>query len=218
MKLYKVLGDNGQPCNGGAGEWLLPKGNRPGKWMPAIKGPLVPCLHGYHLCRCTDLIKWLGSNIYEAEYRGELVKDNNKVVVREVRLLRRMNWDDSIARHFACDCAERVLHIYEKEYPDDLRVRNCIEIARKVANGELPIENLGAARDASADAARGASAASAAAWAASAAGDAGWGASAARDAAWAARDASAAWAARDARDAEKNWQTLHLFEYLEGKL
>ena len=197
MKLYKVLGDNGQPCNGGAGEWFLPKGNRPGKWMPAIKGPLVPCLHGYHLCRCTDLIKWLGSNIYEAEYRGELVKDNNKVVVREVRLLRRMNWDDSIARHFACDCAERVLHIYEKEYPDDLRVRNCIEIARKVANGELPIENLGAARDAAWDAARDA------AW------DAASAASAARD---------AAWGASAARDAEKNWQTLHLFEYLEGKL
>lgn len=70
-------------------------------------------------------------------------------------------WSDHTARLFACDCAERVLHLYESKYPDDIRVRNCIEVARKVANGDLPVEELAAARDAARDAAWAAAAAAA---------------------------------------------------------
>ena len=53
----------------------------------------------------------------------------------------------------ACDCAELVLPIYEKKYPDDKRVRNCIEVTRKWANGKATIEEVRQARRAAAYAA-----------------------------------------------------------------
>ncbi len=102
---------------------------------------------------------------------------------------------DRIARLFACDAAETVLHIFEQESPGDSRPRETIAVARRYASGEATQEELDAAWAAAWDAARDAAraAARAAAWAAAraAARDA------ARDAAWAAAwDAAwdAAWA------------------------
>ncbi len=132
---------------------------------------------------------------------------------------------DKLARIFACDCAWRVLPLYESKYPDDKRVRTCIETARKFALGEATKEETAAARAAAwaawaaRDAARAAAwaardAARAAAWAArDAAGDAAW---AAGDAAWAARDAARDAARAAAWDAEIEWQTKHLIELLES--
>ena len=45
-KLYKVLGPHRESYHGGK-----PVVWTPGKWMPAVRGPLVPCQRGYHLCR-----------------------------------------------------------------------------------------------------------------------------------------------------------------------
>lgn len=90
-------------------------------------------------------------------------------------------------RLFAADCAELVLPIFEKEYPNDDRARKAIQAARDYANALINAEQLAAAENAAADAVW-------AAWAAWSAGDA------ARDASDAA--GAAAWAAaRDARDA-----------------
>jgi hypothetical protein len=130
---------------------------------------------------------------------------------------------DYIARKFAVMCAERVLHIFEKEYPDDNRPRKCIETIWKFLDGKATYEELDAARDAAWDAAR--YAARDAAWDAAryAARDARYAASAAASAAWdaryAARDAAwdARYAARDARDAEKKAQELILRELLESE-
>jgi len=90
---------------------------------------------------------------------------------------------DSIKRHFAVDCAERVRHLMTDE-----RILNVLAVARRYAEGEATDEELLAARDAASDAAR--DAARAAGSDASAAASAAW---AAASAAWAA--ASAAWAA-----------------------
>ncbi len=135
------------------------------------------------------------------------------------------------SRLLACDHAERVLPLYEKQFPGDSRVRDCIVMARDFANGRATREQLNAAwvavRAAAEDAAW---AAESAAWAAesaarAAARDAAE--SAARAAARAAESAaraaaraaeSAAWAAGvAARAAERQWQTAHLKEMLEGE-
>src|SRR3972149_5760710 len=42
---------------------------------------------------------------------------------------------EKIARLFACDCAESVLPIFEKYYPDDRRPRTAIEVSRQFAYG-----------------------------------------------------------------------------------
>ena len=202
MKLYKVLNEDMTSCNGGDATWKF------GEWMPVIDGELLPCVNGYHLCRREDLVEWLGEAIYEAEYRGEMVKSDNKVVVREARIIRKLdNWNDRTARLFVCDCAEQSLQYYENEFPDDKRPRESIEVSRKFANGEATKEELAAAW----------AAASAAAWAGArdaASVAAAW--DAARDAASAAASV-ADWAAASvaARAAASAAQTKHLFEILQ---
>jgi hypothetical protein len=231
-KFYKVLGANGEATNGGTGKWFLPHGNRPGKWMPKIKGELIPCKNGYHLCRRQDVIDWLGPSLWEAEYRGECVPAEDKVVVRQSRLIRRVStWNDKTARLFACDCAEYALGLVKKPDP---RSVEAVRVARLFALGEATGDELAAAwtartastwdaawnaawnaaRDAARDAAKDAEAAYTAARAAArtaafAAWDAAWdAANAAKDAvtldAWA---AYAAWA----------WMTERLFQYLDGE-
>ena len=90
--------------------------------------------------------------------------------------------DDRLARHFQAWCAEQVLHIFEAERPNDMRVRDQIAMLR---NDEATVAARDAARNAAWDAAR--DAARDAAW------DAAW--DAARDAAWDAWDA--AWDAQE---------------------
>ena len=187
-RLFKVLGKDGEPFHGGSGKWSLPANGEPGDWMPPIKGDLVPCANGYHLCREKDLLRWLGPTIWAAEYRGERIDDDEKIVVREARLIYQYaNWNERTSCLFACDCAERVVHLCG----DDERPRKAIEVARRYASGKATNEELTAAWAAARDAAR------AAAW----------------DAARAAARATA-WDA--ARAAEQEWQTARLLEFLDS--
>lgn len=43
-----------------------------------------------------------------------------------------------VLQEYACRCAEHVLPIFEKQFPEDKRPREAIEVARKVSRGELP--------------------------------------------------------------------------------
>ena len=190
MKYYKVLGKNGQPCNGGSGTYHLPTKRKngswkPGKWMPAIKEELIPCEVGYHLCRPNDLVEWLGQEIYEAEYKGKRIDEDDKIVVRQVRLLRKVEtWTERTAREFACWCVRSTPVGNGKttwDLLEDQRSKDAVIVSEKYARGEATEKELAAARDAAWDAARAAT--RAAAW------------DAARDPAWAA-------------------QTKHLFEIL----
>lgn len=145
VKLYKVL-DGDKPCNGGSGWYSLPTKNEngtwtPGEWMPDIEGRLEPCKNGYHLCRATDLIEWLGPDIYEAEYRGEIVVADKKAVARSVRLLRKIEaWNERSARLFACWCTRQVWHLL-----DDDRIKESVAAAERYANGEATKKELDAA-------------------------------------------------------------------------
>ena len=57
-------------------------------------------------------------------------------------------------RHWMADCAARVLHIYERGYPTDSRVRDAIIVARDFADGKILAAASAAARAAAWDAAR----------------------------------------------------------------
>jgi hypothetical protein len=45
--------------------------------------------------------------------------------------------DESKLRHFAVDCAEDVLPIFERKHPDDKRIRKAIQAARSLAEGKV---------------------------------------------------------------------------------
>ena len=209
-RAYKILGARRRPCHGGTGQWPPP-----GEWL-RVDGPLVACEHGLHLCREQDLVRWLGPEIWLAEYDddAEVVVAPDKLIVRRARLIERVEaWTETTARLFAADCAEHALPVYERRYAEDARPRRAIAAARAYARGEIDAAALAAARDAAWAVAR--DAARDAAW------DAAW--SAAWDAALAAARAAASDAASDAalsaaRDAERTWQTARLIAYLRGEV
>ena len=164
---YKVTRADGSLYYGVDTSWHLPKNGKPGKWMPEIEGDLVACNNGYHLCTRDTLVEWLGECVWVVEPR-EVVELDEKHLTRQARLVRKLEtWNDRTARLFACDCAERVLPIFENYYPKDNRPRKAIEVARQFADGKASEEELRAAR-AAARAAAGPAWAAWAAWAAEA--------------------------------------------------
>ncbi|MBC7350448.1 MAG: hypothetical protein H5U05_10805 [Candidatus Aminicenantes bacterium] len=190
--------------------------------MPEVEGKLKPCRNGYHVVTLEQLPNWLGERIFEVEVGDEIVHADDKSVVRTCRLIRECTgWNERTARLFACDCAERVLPLYEARYDDD-RPRKAIETARRYADGKADVEELAAARAAAWEAALNASrdasraAAWAAAWAASLNASRAAALNASRYAARDAAEAAAGDAAGDAAwDAERQWQVERLRKILE---
>jgi hypothetical protein len=138
---FKVLDHDGSAYHGGRGKW------RKGRWR-SVRGELIPCERGLHLCTIEQLPPWLGPTIWRAEVHpdSEIIEADDKVVVRKARVVERLPWDGRTARLFAADCAEHVLHLFETEFPEDDRPRRAIEAARAYANGEIGEEELRAAR------------------------------------------------------------------------
>lgn len=192
--LYKWLDGDRKSCHGGKPVvWPAPTADGPGEWMPAVQLPLVQCGRGYHVLQGRDLITRAAPTLWRVEHRGEVLVCDGEVVVEQARLVRQLPWCDRLLRLFACDCAERVVHLCG----DDPRPAQAIAVARRYADGEATEDELREAR--------------AVAW------DPAW--DVARAVAWdAARDAAraAAWAAAwaVAWDAERAWQTAHLLDML----
>ncbi len=141
----------------------------------------------------------------EARKRGASFDD----IVWTASAVARSNPDvERRLRLWLADCSARVLHIFEKEYPADTRVRDCIIAGRAFTRGQITDAARASARAAARDAAR------AAAW--DAAWDAAW--AAARATAWDAARAAAWDAARDAaRAAEELWQFDRLILWLSDE-
>lgn len=151
--LYKVLNADGTSPVAHAA-WSLPDGDRPGAWMPAIVGKLVRFQHGYHAVPLANLAQRLfeGARVYEVEIDtgdGDTLAYGDEVVARRMRLVRLAGVATRRALvSWACDCAERAVPLYERRYPDDGRVRACIETTRRYLDGDATLAEVRAARDA----------------------------------------------------------------------
>jgi len=149
--LFKVTGPKSESCWGGKGQWYKPHSQkRAGKWMPLIKD-IIPCERGYHVCKGQQVLRWLGPELYEVEIRGEQIRESNKIVAEQARLVRKITtWNERTARLFACDCAKRVLHLFEEKYPEDNGPKDAIAVARRYANEkatEIELRTAKAAAD-----------------------------------------------------------------------
>ena len=100
-----------------------------GKWVK-VDGKLDLCNIGLHACKKPiDSLEYIyGDRWFLAEWRGDTKKGDNKFCASEMRLLKEIPL--KVIKTFAVDCAEHVLPIYEKEYPNDSRVRDCIIATR----------------------------------------------------------------------------------------
>ena len=98
MKYYKILERSGRaPFVYPWFFWPLPKGNNPGKWLPAIKGELVMGRRGYHVLKWRDVEKWrdfihptflFRPPFYEVEIRGSSKESIDEIVVQQARIIR----------------------------------------------------------------------------------------------------------------------------------
>jgi hypothetical protein len=142
-RYFTVLDEDGTSLHGGYTiAWSLPTRNddgiwTPGDWMPRAEGELSLYGDGYKVGTLDQIINWLGPRIFEVEVGHEIIHDKKKSIARACRLLcEYTNWNEKSARLFACDCAERVLDIFERAFPNDDRPRNAIQTARRYANGK----------------------------------------------------------------------------------
>ncbi len=194
----------------------LPEGTKP-----------ALCHVGLHASKgALDALSYApGPFVSRVRLEGRVVVGGDKAcATRRVRLAGPVDVSREL-RLFACDCAERVLPLFERERPGDTRPREAIALARRFAKGEASQEDLAAAGAAAWDAAWAAAgaAARAAAWGAAwdAAGAAAWDAAwaAAWGAAWGAAGAAAWDAAWDAAwGAERAWQEQELTRVLGAAL
>jgi hypothetical protein len=102
---YKFLTrDATGPLSGFA--WPLPEGSAPGPWVDVGAGALELCVRGAHVCRLADLAYWLNDELWQVEVGGEQIEGIDCLVVRQARLVRRLDsWrDGGVAARFAEAC------------------------------------------------------------------------------------------------------------------
>jgi hypothetical protein len=144
--LVKITGLNGEAYHGGTGKWPLPRGKRPGAWL-RVTGPLVPCKNGLHVCTIRQALEsWSGPAMWVVETRGESIDRGSNIVVREARLLSRVEeWNDRTLRLFSADCAALALN---RTHVTDGRPWSAVECARRFADGAATKDELAAAKNA----------------------------------------------------------------------
>lgn len=147
--LFKLLNAYGVPANGGTGHWSLPTYHdgqwEPGEWLE-VKGEIVPCENGLHLCCAEYLSRWVAPCCYVAEFAPgtEVLDWGDKLVGRKARLLYPIKaWNDRTLRIFATRCVRRVWHLLCSE-----NSKEAVRVARRYADGEATYEELATARDA----------------------------------------------------------------------
>lgn len=87
MIVYKALNHGKSPYR--HWDWPLPNGKRPGKWATIKEAPRL-CAVGFHgYLRLEDAQK-AGSEVFEMELVGRIVKDDEKAASDKARLLRRL--------------------------------------------------------------------------------------------------------------------------------
>ena len=145
MRYFKALDVEGCSIGGQGFPWPLPHGKRPGKWLPPIKGDLVTCGNGYHVCTIDQVLDWLGPQIWEVEVRGDVVDAGDKTVARSARIVAPTHWDDRTARLFACDCVARALRRERKAGREPNKQNwEALRVARLYAKGKVTKQDLAA--------------------------------------------------------------------------
>ena len=203
-------------------KWLLADNTTPvqKKSWPCALGewtrnePPVLCESGWHGVEAKDVLEHLPKVstppvLYEVEARGVLLHSDDKFSCESMRLVRRVGAADvMLLVKFALVCAESSLGNFEKVFPNDPRVRDCIDVTWRFTRGEATAQEVETAWSAAWSAATSAwesagSAKSAAAESSRSSAESAW---------WSAK--SAGWSSRSAADfmAESSRLLVYMIE------
>jgi hypothetical protein len=136
---YKFIGKNMKSRNGNH-TWEI------GKWYK--EKDIKICKKGFHACkRPIDALEYVyGDKFFIVEYKGKIITEGNKFVSQEMRLIKEI--PIIVLKRFALFCAKYCLKNYEKEYPNDKRVSDCIKATEEYLDGKISLDELSAARSA----------------------------------------------------------------------
>ena len=144
---YKFIQKDMKSQNGNH-KWKL------GKWYKEDKIKL--CELGFHACikPLESLAYIYGDKWFLVEARGKIIKEKgDKFVASEMRLVREIPLD-KVVKRFALWCSKQYLKNYEKEYPQDFRVSDCIKATEDYLDNKISLDELSIARSAAGSAAR----------------------------------------------------------------
>lgn len=142
MTDYKVL-RRGAACHGGWGKWT--KGRR-----RSVRGRLVPCENGIHYCRDSQILKWLGGELWEFVdlTPDEAVDCGDKRVTRAGKVTQRYEtWNERTARLFAVDCSRLAVDCYAQDDQEAL-LHACLDVMVGYVDGFTDEAAASAARSA----------------------------------------------------------------------
>ncbi len=128
---------------------VLPNGVALSREMTLQRGQKVePNVCGFEVYTTARfaLMSWGGSWLCRIRVEGDLQHGSGDSIWGSSQVLLNDPVDmTQFLREFACNCAERVLPMYEGQYPDDDRPRQLIEVARRFASGNATEQELTAA-------------------------------------------------------------------------
>ena len=156
---YRFVNENMTSNYDGETEWKL------GEWKK-VEGKLKCCSNGLHasLTPLQSLNNVYGSRWFIAEYRGKIVKEDNKFCASEMKLIKEI--PIIVVKRFALFCAKDCLKYYEKEYPNDNRIAECIKTTEDYLDGKATIDEQSVAESAAQSAAESSESAWSAVWSA----------------------------------------------------
>jgi hypothetical protein len=132
---YKFIQED-MTSRSGDHKWVV------GKWYKEDEIEL--CKKGFHACvEPRQALEYVyGGKFFLVEARGKILHDEgNKFVASEMRLVKELPID-KIFKPFAIWCAKQCLSNYEKEYPNDKRVSDCIQGAEDYLDGKISLDKL----------------------------------------------------------------------------
>ena len=132
-------------------DWRSKEGNikwKLGEWQKH-EGKIKLCESGFHACKIPlQALEYIYGDIFVlVEYKGKIINDkNDKFVCSQMRIIKEI--PEIILKRWAIAQAKSCVANYEKEYPKDKRVSDCIKAAEDYLDGKISLKQLDSAESA----------------------------------------------------------------------
>lgn len=117
MEAFKFLDKNGESPYSHF-FWPLPKGDKPGDWLPEIP-ELIECKAGYHFTDTKNLLAWLQPRAFLFEPAGKVEQYNNKYASTGGRLIKELSFPPKDGR-IALGSVLALLREFDEEVDSNL--------------------------------------------------------------------------------------------------